>query len=104
MLDMGFEQDIRKIVDQCPGTKARQTLFFTATWPKSVQHTARSFTKADALQIRIGQASGDDKLAVNANVTQTVTVCQRNEKLAELKKVLKADLQEGQSAIVFGAT
>jgi ATP-dependent RNA helicase DDX5/DBP2 len=30
MCDMGFEEDIKKIVDMMPETK--QTLFFTATW------------------------------------------------------------------------
>lgn len=30
MCDMGFEEDIKKIVAQMPATK--QTLFFTATW------------------------------------------------------------------------
>ena len=32
MCDMGFEDDIKKIVATMPLTK--QTLFFTATWPK----------------------------------------------------------------------
>ena len=36
-LDMGFEPQIREIVDQLPpkGT-GTQTLFFTATWPREV--------------------------------------------------------------------
>lgn len=34
MLDMGFEPQIRKIVDEIP--PSRQTLMYTATWPKEV--------------------------------------------------------------------
>ena len=34
MLDMGFEPQIRKIVAVVPPT--RQTLFYTATWPRQV--------------------------------------------------------------------
>jgi len=35
MLDMGFEKDIQKIVGYIKNTK-RQTLMFSATWPKEI--------------------------------------------------------------------
>ncbi len=38
MLDMGFIEDVRKIVRQCP--KKRQTLFFSATMPDSINNLA----------------------------------------------------------------
>lgn len=38
MLDMGFEPQIRKIVSQI--RPDRQTLMFSATWPKEVQRLA----------------------------------------------------------------
>ena len=38
MLDMGFEPQIRKIVGQI--RPDRQTLMFSATWPKDVQKLA----------------------------------------------------------------
>ncbi len=41
MLDMGFEPQIRKIVDQI--RPDRQTLLWSATWPKDVQAIARDF-------------------------------------------------------------
>jgi superfamily II DNA/RNA helicase len=34
MLDMGFEPQIRTIVSMMPNVTDRQTLLFTATWPK----------------------------------------------------------------------
>lgn len=41
MLDMGFEPQIRKIVSQI--RPDRQTLMWSATWPKEVQGLARDF-------------------------------------------------------------
>ena len=35
MLDMGFEKDIQKIIKYMT-LKERQTMFFTATWPREV--------------------------------------------------------------------
>jgi ATP-dependent RNA helicase DDX5/DBP2 len=43
MLDMGFEPQIRKIVSQI--RPDRQTLMWSATWPKEVQGMARDFLK-----------------------------------------------------------
>ncbi|KAH8831592.1 RNA helicase [Flagelloscypha sp. PMI_526] len=43
MLDMGFEPQIRKIVGQI--RPDRQTLMFSATWPKDVQKLASDFLK-----------------------------------------------------------
>ena len=41
MLDMGFEPQIRKIVEKIP--KDRQTLMWSATWPKEVRKLAEDF-------------------------------------------------------------
>lgn len=41
MLDMGFEPQIRSIVSQI--RPDRQTLMWSATWPKEVQGLARDF-------------------------------------------------------------
>jgi len=35
MLDMGFEKDIREIINRIT-TPDRQTLMFSATWPKEI--------------------------------------------------------------------
>uniref|UniRef100_A0A674BHI6 RNA helicase n=1 Tax=Salmo trutta TaxID=8032 RepID=A0A674BHI6_SALTR len=43
MLDMGFEPQIRKIVDQI--RPDRQTLMWSATWPKDVRQLAEDFLK-----------------------------------------------------------
>lgn len=45
MLDMGFEPQIRKIVEghTMPKTGERQTLMFSATFPKQIQELAQAF-------------------------------------------------------------
>ena len=69
MLDMGFEPQIRRIVARCPGT--RQTLFFTATWPKEVRALASEFL-SEPVVIYVGDTSG--ALKCNTDVTQAVYV------------------------------
>lgn len=41
MLDMGFEPQIQRIVASIP--RQRQTLFFSATWPREVKAIAAQF-------------------------------------------------------------
>jgi len=45
MLDMGFEPQIRRIVerDNMPPAGERQTLMFSATFPKEIQVTCTAF-------------------------------------------------------------
>ena len=73
MLDMGFEPQIRKIVDQI--RPDRQTLMFSATWPKEVQKLANEYLK-DFIQVTVGSMD----LTANINITQVVEVCTDFEK------------------------
>lgn len=50
-IDMGFEPQMRQIVSQI--RPDRQTLLWSATWPKEIQTLARDFTK-DPIQVTIG--------------------------------------------------
>jgi ATP-dependent RNA helicase DBP3 len=43
MLDMGFVDDVKKLASRCPAT--RQTVFFSATWPRAVHRLATSLTR-----------------------------------------------------------
>ena len=47
MLDMGFEPQIRRIVEEedMPATQDRQTLLFSATFPANIQAMAKDFLK-----------------------------------------------------------
>lgn len=102
MLDMGFEPQIRKIVDQirvydffknllkfCFYNKCtfvchitcssfqpdRQTLMWSATWPKEVRQLAEDFLH-DYVQINVGNL----ELSANHNILQIVDVCMESEK------------------------
>ncbi|KAL8098571.1 hypothetical protein AgCh_031379 [Apium graveolens] len=64
MLDMGFEPQFRKIVNEIPAR--RQTLMYTATWPKKVRKIAGDLL-VNPVQVNIGKV---DELAANKSITQ----------------------------------
>ncbi|KAH0461446.1 hypothetical protein IEQ34_009021 [Dendrobium chrysotoxum] len=91
MLDMGFEPQIRKIVKEIPPT--RQTLMYTATWPKEVRKIASD------LLVNIGSI---DELVANKAITQHVEVISHMQKRRRLEQIL---LSNGPSKyIVFCST
>merc|ERR1719313_3227453 len=53
MLDMGFEDQVRKICGQI--RPDRQTLLWSATWPKSIQHLANDLCDNEPVHINIGE-------------------------------------------------
>merc|ERR1719482_1574386 len=82
MLDMGFEPDVRKIVGQI--RPDRQTLLWSATWPKAVQKLARDFQK-DIIHIQVGS----DELSANTDITQQIKFTWGYQsKMDELKNTL----------------
>uniref|UniRef100_T1PH37 RNA helicase n=1 Tax=Musca domestica TaxID=7370 RepID=T1PH37_MUSDO len=81
MLDMGFEPQIRKIIEQI--RPDRQVVMWSATWPKEVQALAGDFLN-DYIQINIGSMN----LSANHNIRQIVEVCQENEKPQRIVKLL----------------
>lgn len=83
MLDMGFEPQIRQIVDQLQ--ENRQSLFFTATWPREVQNLANDFV-TNPIQINIGDSNG---LNANKAITQNIIVLKPNEKMNKLVSLLE---------------
>ncbi|EPS96727.1 hypothetical protein FOMPIDRAFT_1025306 [Fomitopsis schrenkii] len=97
MLDMGFEPQIRKIVAQI--RPDRQTLMFSATWPKDVQKLANDFLK-DFIQVNIGST----ELTANHNIQQIVDVCSDFEKRAKLIKHLDQISQEHAKVLIFVGT
>ena len=98
MLDMGFEPQIRKIVEQI--RPDRQTLMFSATWPKEVQALAHDFLK-DFNQVNIGSLD----LSANQRVTQIIEVVNEDEKLDKLSRHLdEIQRERQQKTIVFTAT
>jgi ATP-dependent RNA helicase DDX3X len=56
MLDMGFEPQISQVINEfdMPGPDDRQTLLFSATFPREVQELARAFMRDDGIRIEVG--------------------------------------------------
>jgi ATP-dependent RNA helicase DDX5/DBP2 len=81
MLDMGFETQIRKIVNQI--RPDRQTLMWSATWPKEVQNLAMDYLK-DFIQVNIGSMN----LSASHNVTQNVEFIAETEKQSRIVSLL----------------
>eukprot|EP00793_Prasinoderma_coloniale_P001462 PRCOL_00005237-RA len=80
------EPDIMALAEAIP--KGRQTLLYTATWPKAVQRVAASLLDAQNM-VKVTVGSGGDKLTANKSVTQHVTVCQPNEKWERFLEMIK---------------
>lgn len=74
MLDMGFEPQIRKIIEQI--RPDRQTLMWSATWPSEIEQLASEFLK-EAIKITIGSPA----LRSNDNITQIIDVCEEYDKI-----------------------
>lgn len=84
MLDLGFEQDIIKIVAMIPEKATRQTLMFSATWPMSIQKLSGKYLNSPA---RITVGSTD--LSANTSITQHVEVIDNMQKDKRLLELLK---------------
>ena len=68
MLDMGFEPEIRKVVEQynMPEKSSRQTLMFSATFPEDIQRLAADFLH-DHIFLTVGVVGG-----TTSDIKQTV--------------------------------
>ena len=62
MLDMGFEPQIKRIIGEIP-VEQRQTLFFTATWSKSVQKLAVKYLRSEGNLVNITIGSTEELVA-----------------------------------------
>ncbi|TGJ82019.1 hypothetical protein E0Z10_g6730 [Xylaria hypoxylon] len=97
MLDMGFEPQIRKIISQI--RPDRQTLMWSATWPKEVRALASEF-QTDFIQVNIGSLD----LSANHRITQVVEVVSEGEKrdrmIKHLEKIM--DNKENKALIFVG--
>ena len=97
MLDMGFEPQIRKIISQI--RPERQTLMWSATWPREVQALAKDFM-IDPAHIQIGSSN----LSANANICQKIEVLEEENKLANLLRILTDVMRRETKVIIFAET
>lgn len=84
MLDMGFEPEVRLIVEQFGMTDktARQTLMFSATFPEEIQRLAGDFLN-DYLFITVGRVGG-----ATSDITQNVVEVSEFDKREKLSEIL----------------
>ncbi|XP_072947327.1 uncharacterized protein [Epargyreus clarus] len=93
MLDMGFEPQIRKIIEQI--RPDRQVLMWSATWPKEIQALAEDFL-TDYVKVNIGSLN----LSANNNIKQIIEVCEEHEKEAKLTNLLKEISSEKDNKVI----
>ncbi|KAJ7336373.1 P-loop containing nucleoside triphosphate hydrolase protein [Mycena albidolilacea] len=84
MLDMGFEPQIRRIVqgEDMPGVHERQTLMFSATFPRDIQMLAKDFLK-DYVFLSVGRVG-----STSENITQKIEYVEDNDKRSVLLDIL----------------
>lgn len=91
MLDMGFEPQIRKIVEQMdmPPPGVRQTMLFSATFPKEIQRLASDFL-ASYIFLAVGRVGSSTDLIV-----QRVEFVHESDKRSHLMDLLHAQKANG---------
>ena len=89
MLDMGFEPQIRSIVDKIP-KETRQTLLFSATWPREIQALARDFLR-NPIQVNVGEVNA---LVANQDITQNLIQCSESDKFDKLKEIMSGPFKD----------
>jgi ATP-dependent RNA helicase DeaD len=94
MLDLGFIEDVERILGMCPS--GRQTLLFSATIPAPVARLAEQYMY-DPVTIRVTPR----KLTVDS-VEQAYVMVEARDKLKRLVEVLRAE--EPEQAIIFCRT
>lgn len=98
MLDMGFEPQIRRIVEgeDMPGVRERQTLMFSATFPRDIQLLARDFLK-DYIFLSVGRVG-----STSENITQKIEYVEDQDKRSVLLDILQ--VHSGGLTLIFVET
>jgi ATP-dependent RNA helicase DeaD len=95
MLDFGFIDDIKTILASIP--KNRQTLFFSATFPRTIANLARD-TQVDPVHIKLIK----DQSEPHANIEQKLYLVKDNEREKALIRLIETEKPE--KAIIFCRT
>jgi ATP-dependent RNA helicase DDX3X len=95
MLDMGFEPQIRRIVEKedMTGVQDRVTLMFSATFPRDIQYLARDFLK-DYIFLSVGRVG-----STSENITQKVEYVEDEDKRSVLLDILHSTEVSGLTLI-----
>jgi ATP-dependent RNA helicase DDX3X len=102
MLDMGFEPQIRQIVQSresdMPARDQRQTLMFSATFPREIQNLAQEFLSRNVAHLTVGRIG-----STTGSIIQTVGWVEEQDKIASLCEVISSS-NETDLTLVFVET
>ncbi len=93
MLDMGFSEDILKIISYTP--KNRQTLLFSATLPPKIRQLAKTILR-DPVEVNIAISKP------NESIDQSAYVCYENQKLKLVEELFKEPTDS--KALIFSSS
>lgn len=93
MLDMGFSDDIMKIISYMP--KTRQTIMFSATLPPKIREMAKSILH-NPVEVNIAISKP------NEAIDQSAYVCYESQKLAIIREMFSVPLDT--KAIIFSSS
>jgi ATP-dependent RNA helicase DDX5/DBP2 len=96
MLDMGFEPQIRDIIRGI--RRDRQTLLWSATWPKEVRALAAEF-QVDPIKITVGSQD----LTANVRITQKIYCIEEFDKPRKAADLLRV-WQQNEKILIFTET
>ena len=100
MLDMGFEPQLRRILEEVPAN--RQMLMWSATWPKEVESLAKDFLQTDSnsyVHLNIGSID----LQANQNIEQVFEILEDQDKRDKLIEIAQEHKHEGK-ILIFANT
>lgn len=97
MLDMGFLPQVQQIIEEIKSK--RQTLLWSATWPKEVEELSKKVCKNDPVVIKVGSES----LTVNPNITQQIFCIEEEDKFKECLKLIKSATKSDKEKILIFA-
>ncbi|OMJ25263.1 ATP-dependent RNA helicase DBP3 [Smittium culicis] len=114
MLDQGFEQVIRKIINSTDPNIEKQMVMFSATWPEEIRSLASEFLKSP-IRVNVSgvelvgngdnpennEDSNDGKLIINQRVTQIVQVMDPYNKENNLTDLLSKYHKNQSSKIII---
>lgn len=95
MLDMGFSEDIDRILEATP--EDRQTVLFSATMPRRIIQIAERHQR-DPIRVEIGKGDAEE----SALIRQSVYTVDRSHKASALGRIL--DVESPDATIVFCRT
>lgn len=95
MLDMGFEPQIRAIVEQRDMPTERRTVMFSATFPKQIRALATDFLAKDYIMLKVGRVGS----TTDSIVQRIRAVGDQRTKMAYMEEELKALTDEGRCMV-----